>query len=110
MGIQDAGVSPVYLFLPGDIVGRPDLTPVSKSLRMRPDTGINRDRNPMISVFATLLRHRTVTSVAVAALLDSLRGTAEFARLLAVAREGHEAAATAFAQADGHRLLGLPRA
>jgi TolB-like protein len=43
-------------------------------------------------------------------LLDSLRGTSEFARLLAVAREGHEAAATAFAQADGHRLLGLPRA
>ena len=38
---------------------------------MRSDTGINRDRNPMISVFATLLRHRTVTSVAVAAFLVS---------------------------------------
>jgi hypothetical protein len=43
-------------------------------------------------------------------LLDSLRGTSDFARLVAVAREGHEAAAVAFAQADGHRLLGLPRA
>jgi hypothetical protein len=43
-------------------------------------------------------------------LLDSLRGTSDFARLLAIAREGHEAAAIAFAQADGHRLLGLPRA
>ena len=43
-------------------------------------------------------------------LLDSLRGSSEFARLLAIAREGHEAAATAFAQADGHRLLGIPRA
>jgi len=43
-------------------------------------------------------------------LFDSLRGTSEFAKLLAIAREGHEAAAAAFAQADGHRLLGLPRA
>ena len=43
-------------------------------------------------------------------LLDSLRGSSEFARLVAIAREGHEAAATAFAQADGHRLLGIPRA
>ena len=43
-------------------------------------------------------------------LFDSLRGSSEFARLLAVAREGHEAAEIAFAQADGHRLLGLPRA
>jgi TolB-like protein len=43
-------------------------------------------------------------------LLDSLRGASDFARLVAIAREGHEAAAIAFAQADGHRLLGLPRA
>jgi tetratricopeptide (TPR) repeat protein len=42
-------------------------------------------------------------------LLDSLRGSAEFARLLAIAREGHEAAVSAFTQADGHRLLGIPR-
>ncbi|MGH8636611.1 MAG: protein kinase domain-containing protein [Burkholderiales bacterium] len=41
-------------------------------------------------------------------LLDELRGTAEFADLLARAREGHEAAASAFARADGYRLLGLP--
>jgi serine/threonine protein kinase/tetratricopeptide (TPR) repeat protein len=43
-------------------------------------------------------------------LLDDLRGTAEFADLLARAREGHDAAAAAFAKADGHRLLGLARA
>jgi tetratricopeptide (TPR) repeat protein len=41
-------------------------------------------------------------------LLDDLRGTAEFAELLARAREGHEAAAAAFARADGYRLLGMP--
>jgi tetratricopeptide (TPR) repeat protein len=43
-------------------------------------------------------------------LFDGLRGSSEFARLLALAREGHEKAAIAFTQADGHRLLGLPRA
>jgi TolB-like protein/tetratricopeptide (TPR) repeat protein len=43
-------------------------------------------------------------------LLDSLRGTSDFARLLDIAREGHEAAVEAFTKADGHRLLGLPRA
>jgi eukaryotic-like serine/threonine-protein kinase len=43
-------------------------------------------------------------------LFDGLRGSSEFARLIALAREGHEAAEIAFAQADGHRLLGLPRA
>ena len=43
-------------------------------------------------------------------LLDELRGSAEFARLLDIAREGHEAAVIAFTQADGHRLLGMPRA
>ncbi len=43
-------------------------------------------------------------------LLDDLRGTAEFARVLAVARAGHEAALAAFTKADGHHLLGLPRA
>jgi serine/threonine protein kinase/tetratricopeptide (TPR) repeat protein len=43
-------------------------------------------------------------------LLDPLRGMREFADVVARAREGHEAAAEAFAKADGHRLLGLPRA
>jgi hypothetical protein len=43
-------------------------------------------------------------------LLDSLRGMPAFADVLARAREGHEVAAEAFAKADGHRLLGLPRA
>ena len=43
-------------------------------------------------------------------MFDGLRGSSEFARLLAQAREGHEKAAIAFAHADGHRLLGLPRA
>jgi serine/threonine protein kinase len=43
-------------------------------------------------------------------LLDDLRGTAEFADLLARAREGHEVAVAAFAKADGYRLLGLSRA
>jgi TolB-like protein/tetratricopeptide (TPR) repeat protein len=43
-------------------------------------------------------------------LFDTLRGSSEFARLVAVAREGHETALISFAQADGHRLLGLPRA
>ena len=43
-------------------------------------------------------------------LLDPLRGQAEFAALLGQAREGHEAAVEAFTKADGHRLLGLPRA
>jgi tetratricopeptide (TPR) repeat protein len=42
-------------------------------------------------------------------LLDDLRGTAEFALLLTRAREGHDHAVAAFAKADGHRLLGLPR-
>jgi TolB-like protein/tetratricopeptide (TPR) repeat protein len=42
-------------------------------------------------------------------LLDQLRGTAEFARLVGIAREGHEIALAAFTKADGHRLLGLPR-
>jgi serine/threonine protein kinase len=42
-------------------------------------------------------------------LLDSLRGTREFADVLARAREEHDAAATAFAKADGYRLLGLPQ-
>jgi hypothetical protein len=42
-------------------------------------------------------------------LLDDLRGSARFARLLGIAREGHDAAAIAFTKADGHRLLGLPR-
>jgi hypothetical protein len=42
-------------------------------------------------------------------LLDTLRGTPRFARLLAAAREGHEAAVIAFTKADGPRLLGLPR-
>ncbi|MGH9370316.1 MAG: tetratricopeptide repeat protein, partial [Vicinamibacterales bacterium] len=43
-------------------------------------------------------------------LLDDLRGTAEFADLMASAREGHNAAAAAFAKVDGYRLLGLPHA
>jgi hypothetical protein len=43
-------------------------------------------------------------------LFDGLRGSSEFAALVAHAREGHEKAAIAFTQADGHRLLGLPRA
>jgi eukaryotic-like serine/threonine-protein kinase len=43
-------------------------------------------------------------------LLDSLRGMPAFADLLTRARAGHEAAAAAFAKADGHRLLGLARA
>jgi TolB-like protein/tetratricopeptide (TPR) repeat protein len=43
-------------------------------------------------------------------LLDPLRGQAEFANLVGLAREGHEAAVEAFTKADGHRLLGLPRA
>ena len=42
-------------------------------------------------------------------LLDEFRGRAPFARLLASARAGHEAAAIAFTRADGHRLLGLAR-
>lgn len=42
--------------------------------------------------------------------LDPLRGRREFADVLARAREGHEAALVAFAQADGHRLLGIPLA
>jgi serine/threonine protein kinase len=42
-------------------------------------------------------------------LLDDLRGSAEFARVLHAARQGHEAALAAFTKADGHRLLGLPR-
>ena len=42
-------------------------------------------------------------------LLDDLRGTAEFAELLGIARHAHEAAVVAFTQADGIRLLGLPR-
>jgi serine/threonine protein kinase/tetratricopeptide (TPR) repeat protein len=44
-----------------------------------------------------------------APLLDGLRGTPEFARVLGRAREAHDGAAAAFAKADGHRLLGLPR-
>jgi serine/threonine protein kinase/tetratricopeptide (TPR) repeat protein len=43
-------------------------------------------------------------------LFDGLRSSAEFAHLVAHAREGHEKAMIAFAQADGPRLLGLPRA
>jgi serine/threonine protein kinase/tetratricopeptide (TPR) repeat protein len=43
-------------------------------------------------------------------LFDGLRGSSEFARLVALAREGHDTALTAFAQADGYRLLGLARA
>jgi serine/threonine protein kinase/tetratricopeptide (TPR) repeat protein len=43
-------------------------------------------------------------------LFDGLRGSSEFAGLVEQAREGHEAAVIAFTQADGHRLLGLPRA
>jgi hypothetical protein len=43
-------------------------------------------------------------------LFDGLRGSSEFARLVDQARQGHDAAAIAFTQADGHRLLGLPRA
>jgi eukaryotic-like serine/threonine-protein kinase len=43
-------------------------------------------------------------------LFDGMRSSSEFARLVAQAREGHETAVIAFAQADGHRLLGLPRA
>jgi serine/threonine-protein kinase len=43
-------------------------------------------------------------------LFDGLRGSSEFARLVEQARQGHDAAAIAFTQADGHRLLGLPRA
>ena len=42
-------------------------------------------------------------------LLDDLRGSPRFARVLGIAREGHDAAAIAFTKADGHRLLGLPR-
>jgi TolB-like protein len=42
-------------------------------------------------------------------LFDDLRGTTRFAKVLGVAREGHDAAAIAFAKADGYRLLGLPR-
>ena len=45
-----------------------------------------------------------------APLFDALRGSPEFARAAGLAREDHEAAAIAFAQADGPRLLGLPRA
>jgi serine/threonine protein kinase len=41
--------------------------------------------------------------------LDSLRGSAEFAEIMTRAQQGHERAAAAFAKADGHRLLGLPR-
>jgi eukaryotic-like serine/threonine-protein kinase len=43
-------------------------------------------------------------------LLDDLRGSAEFAQVLGAARQGHEMALAAFTKADGHRLLGLPRA
>ena len=43
-------------------------------------------------------------------LFDGMRSSSEFARLVAQAREGHETAVIAFAQADGHRLLGLPQA
>jgi serine/threonine protein kinase/Tfp pilus assembly protein PilF len=46
----------------------------------------------------------------VSPLLDDLRGTPEFARIVTISREGHEAAVAAFTKADGHRLLGLPRA
>ena len=42
-------------------------------------------------------------------LLDDLRGTAEFAELLGIARQAHDAAVVAFTRADGARLLGLPR-
>ena len=41
---------------------------------------------------------------------DALRGMPEFAAVLARARAGNDAAAAAFTAADGHRLLGLPRA
>jgi eukaryotic-like serine/threonine-protein kinase len=43
-------------------------------------------------------------------LLDDLRGTPEFADVLAIAHRGYQNAAVAFAAADGHRLLGLPSA
>jgi len=43
-------------------------------------------------------------------MFDRLRGLPEFAALLAQARDAHEAAAAAFAKADGYRLLGLPQA
>jgi hypothetical protein len=104
MGIQDAGVPPVYLFFAGQLGGRPDLTPVSKSREMRSDTGINRDRNPMISVFATLLRHRTVTSVAVAAFLVSSGAQAAHAQE-ALAFPGAEGAGRLSAGGRGGRVL-----
>ena len=43
-------------------------------------------------------------------LLDNLRGAAQFAEVLSRARAANEAAAAAFAKADGHHLLGLPHA
>ena len=39
--------------------------------------------------------------------LDPLRGDPEFQRLLAIAEQRHQAAATAFAEAGGHRVLGM---
>jgi hypothetical protein len=41
-------------------------------------------------------------------LLDSLRTLPRFNAILARARAGQAIAARAFADADGHRLLGLP--
>ena len=40
-------------------------------------------------------------------LLDSLRGSERFARILATARAAHDEAIIEFSKADGHRLLGL---
>ena len=42
-------------------------------------------------------------------LLDGLRGSPRFVRILALARDGHDQALIAFTKADGHRLLGLQR-
>jgi serine/threonine-protein kinase len=40
-------------------------------------------------------------------LLDSLRGSERFARILSSARAAHDSAIIEFSKADGHRLLGL---
>ena len=66
--------------------------------------------------YALELLHRGVTAgfhcpraLETSPMFDSIRGTAAFSDLLVIARRQHDAAAAAFAQADGPRLLGLPR-
>lgn len=72
MGIQDAGVTPVYLFLRSGVFSPSRLTPVSSLRGIGSDTGSKIEPNLMTDVFATLLRHKSITSCAITLIAVSL--------------------------------------